>query len=109
MELTSYQNTQKSLYITPWMHYRKEQDCYLADGEEIEAYLPFMDLPGHLRDNHNKPLWHLLIQDSIKDILTKSVRSNNPISVARATMDALKKLKDPEIVSKVRGKTKEEE
>ena len=44
----------------------------------------------------------------IKDILTKSVRSNNPISVARATIDALTKLKDPEQVSKVRGKTKEE-
>ncbi len=40
----------------------------------------------------------------IKDILTKSLRSNNPISVAHATMDALKRLKDPEHVSKVRGK-----
>lgn len=43
----------------------------------------------------------------IKDILTKSVRSNNPISVAHATMGALRKLKDPEEVSKVRGKPKE--
>jgi small subunit ribosomal protein S5 len=43
----------------------------------------------------------------IKDILTKSLRSNNPISVAHATMDALKRLKDPEHVSKIRGKAKE--
>ena len=43
----------------------------------------------------------------IKDILTKSVRSNNPVSVANATMDALRRLKDPEAVSKVRGKTKD--
>lgn len=43
----------------------------------------------------------------IKDILTKSIRSNNPISVAHATMDALKKLKSPEQVSKKRGKTKD--
>lgn len=43
----------------------------------------------------------------IKDILTKSLRSNNPISVAHATMDALKRLKDPEHVSKIRGKVKE--
>ena len=43
----------------------------------------------------------------IKDILTKSLRSNNPISVAHATMDALKRLKDPENVSKIRGKVKE--
>lgn len=44
----------------------------------------------------------------IKDILTKSIRSNNAISVAHATMDALRKLKSPEQVSKNRGKEKEE-
>jgi small subunit ribosomal protein S5 len=43
----------------------------------------------------------------IKDILTKSIRSNNPISVARATMDALKNLKNPEIVSQIRYKDEE--
>ncbi|NQT79876.1 MAG: 30S ribosomal protein S5 [Candidatus Aminicenantes bacterium] len=43
----------------------------------------------------------------IKDILTKSIRSNNPVSVANATMDALKKLRNPEEVSEKRGKTKE--
>jgi len=44
----------------------------------------------------------------IKDILTKSIRSHNPISVANATMDALRKIKNPEEVSRVRGKAKEE-
>jgi small subunit ribosomal protein S5 len=43
----------------------------------------------------------------IKDILTKSLRSNNPISVAHATMDALKRLKNPQHVSKIRGKEHE--
>ena len=43
----------------------------------------------------------------VKDILTKSIRSNNPISVAHATMDALKKLKNPEVISKTRGKSKD--
>jgi len=43
----------------------------------------------------------------IKDILTKSVRSNNPVSVANATMDALSRLKDPDTISKIRGKAKD--
>jgi len=43
----------------------------------------------------------------VKDVLTKSIKSSNSISVAHATMDALKKLKNPEDVAKVRGKTKE--
>lgn len=42
----------------------------------------------------------------IKDILTKSLRSSNPISVANATLDALKQIKDPGHVSKERGKAK---
>ncbi len=43
----------------------------------------------------------------IKDILTISIRSNNALSVAQATMDDLKRLKNPERVSKDRGKEKE--
>jgi small subunit ribosomal protein S5 len=43
----------------------------------------------------------------IKDILTKSVRSNNPFSVANATLRALKQLRNPEEVSQKRGKAKE--
>ncbi len=42
----------------------------------------------------------------IKDILTKSIRSSNPLSVAHATLDALKKLRNPAKVSKDRGKAK---
>jgi len=43
----------------------------------------------------------------IRDILTKSIRSGNPITVAQATIDALKKLKKPEEVHKLRGKESE--
>jgi len=43
----------------------------------------------------------------VRDILTKSIRSGNPITVAQATIDALKKLKKPEEVNKLRGKESE--
>jgi small subunit ribosomal protein S5 len=43
----------------------------------------------------------------IKDILTKSIRSNNPISVAHATMNALINLKDPKKVSNLRDRDEE--
>lgn len=39
----------------------------------------------------------------IKDILTKSLRSNNPFNVVYATMEALKNLRTKEEVEKLRG------
>jgi len=43
----------------------------------------------------------------IKDILTKSLRSNNPFSVAYATMNALQNLKNPIKVSQNRDKAED--
>jgi len=39
----------------------------------------------------------------IKDILTKSFRSNNPSVLVKATFDALKKLRTREDVERLRG------
>ena len=44
----------------------------------------------------------------VKDILTKSLRSSNPISVAHATMDGLRRIKSPDTVAKNRNKVKEQ-
>lgn len=44
----------------------------------------------------------------IKDIVTKSLGSTNPINMVHATLDALKQLKRAEEVARMRGKTVEE-
>ena len=44
----------------------------------------------------------------IKDILTKSLGTNNPINTVRATMEALKSLRTAQEIAELRGKTVEE-
>ena len=44
----------------------------------------------------------------VRDIRTKSFGTNNPINVAKATMEALKLLRNAEQVAAMRGKTVEE-
>ena len=44
----------------------------------------------------------------VKDILTKSLGTNNPINTVRATMEALKTLRTAQQVADLRGKTVEE-
>ncbi len=44
----------------------------------------------------------------IKDVLTKALRSTNPLNLARATLAALAQLESPHMVAKRRGKTLQE-
>ena len=54
------------------------------------------------------PVRSVLAMEGIRNILTKSLGSSNPINMVRATMDGLAKLENVETVAALRGKSVDE-
>ena len=54
------------------------------------------------------PVRQVLEAAGVKNIRTKSIGSNNPINMVKATLNGLKQLRNAEEIAKLRGKTVEE-
>lgn len=76
-----------------------------AEGASIVLIKPASPGTGVVAGGAMRPILEL---SGVKDVLAKSHGSGNPINTARATIEALRRLKRAEQVSRMRGKSVEE-
>ena len=93
----------KNMFVVPLADTTLPHAVKGVDGAGVVVLRPASKGTGVIAGGAVRVIMQLA---GVRDILTKSLRSSNPISVANATVEALRSVRNPEDVARSRGKAK---